>query len=326
MEKSSFFNSVNGDRKYQASSFAEYFASFIANGVFPNPSTGLQAAATNSMIVTLKAGRAWINGYIYTNSDDLLLNIDTADGVLKRIDKVVIQYSTINREIKAKVKKGTFASNPVAPVLQRDSDIYELGIADIYIANGAVSISQANITDLRLNKDLCGIVHGTVDQVDTTAIFNQFQSWYSQKQSEYNTDFQSWTQAKKDAFDSWYTLNTQAFIKQFNDWYSSNTTKWSNDFANWFVNTNTWEQQFNTWFNTIKTKLDGDIAAKLTADVADLKDGKVDKVDGKGLSTNDYTNDDKTQVTKISGIEYSVSTIKAQNINFKRKLRMGGMI
>ncbi|MGH4125286.1 MAG: hypothetical protein ACREV6_20405 [Clostridium sp.] len=41
MEKSSFFNSVEGDRKYKASDFASYFNSLLTNGVFPNPSTNL---------------------------------------------------------------------------------------------------------------------------------------------------------------------------------------------------------------------------------------------------------------------------------------------
>nr|DAQ05226.1 MAG TPA: hypothetical protein [Caudoviricetes sp.] len=34
MEKSSFFNSVSGDRKYKAEDWASYFASFIGNGVY----------------------------------------------------------------------------------------------------------------------------------------------------------------------------------------------------------------------------------------------------------------------------------------------------
>lgn len=40
MEKSSFFNSVSHDRTYKAEDWAEYFASFIGNGVFPRPFDG----------------------------------------------------------------------------------------------------------------------------------------------------------------------------------------------------------------------------------------------------------------------------------------------
>ena len=49
MERSAFFNSINGDRRYKAEVFAEYFSSFIGNGVFPNPSTSLQVIANDDM-------------------------------------------------------------------------------------------------------------------------------------------------------------------------------------------------------------------------------------------------------------------------------------
>ena len=62
MEKSSFFNSVSHDRTYKAEDWAEYFASFIGNGVFPVPSTGLQVVANDGMKLNVKTGKAWING------------------------------------------------------------------------------------------------------------------------------------------------------------------------------------------------------------------------------------------------------------------------
>jgi len=191
MEKSSFFNSVAGDRKYTAEDFANFFSSLLTNGVHPNPSTNLQVISNNNMTVTFKPGKAWINGHIYINTDDLILNIDVADGILKRIDRVVIQLSKINREIKAKVKKGTLASFPVAPVLQRDADIYELGIADISISNGAVSIAQVNIVDLRMNTTYCGWANSLI-QADTTAIFNQYVNWFNTKTGQYESDFYAW--------------------------------------------------------------------------------------------------------------------------------------
>ena len=83
MEKSSFFNSVSHDRTYKAEDWAEYFASFIGNGIFPVPSTGLQVVAGSGMNVTVRAGKAWINGYFYQNTGDLTVQLATADGQLK---------------------------------------------------------------------------------------------------------------------------------------------------------------------------------------------------------------------------------------------------
>lgn len=203
MEKSSFFNSVNGDRKYQASDFAEFFSSLVTNGVFPDPATNLQVLVNGNMTITVKAGPAWIKGYHYLNDSDLILAIDVADGVLNRIDRIAIRMDTVARNITAIVKKGVFASVPVAPVLQRDPDTYELGIADIYVGQGVVSISQANITDLRMNTALCGWVNSLI-QADTTAIFNQYQAWFTAQTGLYQTDMAAAEAQFQADFTTWF--------------------------------------------------------------------------------------------------------------------------
>ncbi len=308
MEKSSFFNAVldssgNPDRVYLAEDFAQFFSTFIGNGVFPNPSSQLQVVAIdNNMTIRIKAGFAWINGYMYQNTSDYIFDLDPADGVLDRIDRVVLRLDFLERKIRRAVKKGDYSSNAVPKTLQRDADAYEIALADVYVNKGIISIIQANITDLRLSKELCGIVHGTVDQADTTAIFNQFQSWYSTTKTNYDKDMTAWTEEKKQDFDTWYTTNTAAFMEQFNSWYNTNTTQWEND--------------FNIWFSTIKNQLDGDVAAKLSADVVALKEGKVDKVTGKGLSTNDYSNAEKQEVAKISNIESNLGEMENKKVNY----------
>lgn len=228
--RSGFFNSVNGDRRYKADFFAEYFASFIGNGVFPNTSTNLQVIAGQNMQTIVKPGKGWINGYYINNDSDYILQHDIADGVLKRIDRVVMRLNHMTRQIELAIKKGTPSSNPVAPSLQRDADAYELALADVLINNGATQITQADITDLRLNNELCGIVHGTVDQVDTTTLFNQYQSWISQQKEHYENDFETWSDAKRAEFDQWMNLE---------------------------------QSDFEAWLESIKDLLDTNIAANL---------------------------------------------------------------
>lgn len=202
--KSGFFSSINGDRKYDARFFAEYFASFIGNGVFPNPSTGLQVVEGENMTTVVKPGKGWINGYYINNDSDYVLQHDIADGVLKRIDRIVMRLNHLTRQIELAVKKGTPSSNPVAPSLQRDTDAYELALADVFINNGATQITQTNITDLRLNTELCGIVHGTVNQVDTTTIFNQYMAWFQQVTSSTEQELADWEQQMKQDFLDWF--------------------------------------------------------------------------------------------------------------------------
>lgn len=184
MEKSSFFNSVSGDRKYKAEDWASYFGSFIGNGVFPIPSTGLQVVAGNGMQITVKAGRAWINGYFYDNTSDLALTLATADGVLNRIDRIVVRWDLTNRLISVKVKSSSYSASPSAPAVERDADIYELALADVYVGAGVTAITGSKITDKRLDTSLCGVVAAVVDQIDTEAFNAQLEAWFEEYQSD----------------------------------------------------------------------------------------------------------------------------------------------
>lgn len=197
-EKSSFFNSVSGDRKYKAEDWASYFGTLIGNGVFPNPATNLQVVpGASGLTVTVHAGKAWINGYYYNNTDDLTLTLPTPDGSKKRIDRIVVRWSLSDRKISAAVKSGTAATNPSAAVLQRDSDVYELAIADVLVGVAATSITSASITDRRYDSTLCGVVTGTVQQIDTSAFDAQVQSFLDDSEAEFTT----WLNGIKEVLD-----------------------------------------------------------------------------------------------------------------------------
>lgn len=211
-EKSSFFTSLNGDRKYKASEFVEYFSKFIGNGVFPNPATNLQVVSNGDMTITLSKGCAWLNGYMYENTENLTLTVDHADSALKRIDRVVVKCDFVNREIRTYVKKGIFASIPIAPSLERGVNAYELCLADILIDSGIISIQQSKITDTRLNSELCGIVAQTVKEIDTTILFAKLEAyidergqdvdaWVDEATTRWERDFITWFNTIKDVLD-----------------------------------------------------------------------------------------------------------------------------
>lgn len=244
MEKASFFNSVSGDRKYKAEEWAEYFASFIANGVFPNPSTGLQVLADSGMAITVKTGKAWINGYFYYNTGNLSITLDTADGVLNRIDRVVVRLDLQERTISVEVKKGTYSATPTAPALQRDADMWELALGDVAVGAGTVSVAQANITDQRLNSTLCGLVVGTVGTLDTTAFSAQLQGWFELYQSMSATQYSTLV-AYMDAL----KIESDADYVALQAWFSAYQTS-----AN---------AEFQSWFDTLQNTLDENTAANL---------------------------------------------------------------
>ena len=165
MEKSGFFNSSGGDRVYSATDFAAYFGKLVSNGIFYAVTTNLQITPGSGMAVSVAAGSAWINGYSYENTDTLTINLATASGVNPRIDRVVVRFSAVERRIYLAVLTGTPAETPTAPALTRSNDTYELGLADILVPKGSVSIPALNITDTRLNTALCGLVNSLVTAV-----------------------------------------------------------------------------------------------------------------------------------------------------------------
>ena len=202
--RSGFFNSVSGDRRYLAGNFAEYFSTFIGNGVFPNPSSGLQVISNGGLNLSVKAGKGWINGYYLFNDSDYELTLDGSDSVLSRIDRVIMRLSLNSREIEIRVKKGTYSGSPIAQPLTRDSDFYELALADINVNSGILGFSQSNITDQRMNSALCGIVQGTVNQVDTTTIYNQYEDWFNQTRNQGEIAQQAQLSRQEQEFRTWF--------------------------------------------------------------------------------------------------------------------------
>lgn len=181
--KYGFFNSVGGDRKYNADDISNYFVKLISDGVFATPATCMQVVEASGMYVNVSAGWAflrckWINNTTYES-----LSVEPSDLVLNRIDRVVLRLdpSVSSRNITIAVKKGTAAVTPEPPELTRVSDgIYELSLAQIAVNAGVSSITQADITDERPDADVCGYVAGLIDQIDASNLFAQFESAFEQ--------------------------------------------------------------------------------------------------------------------------------------------------
>lgn len=225
-EKSFPFDAVEGvdgtpDRIFYAEDFANYFKQFIGNGIYPNPSTNLQVQSiNNNMVLTVQSGSAFINGYGYINNEPLEVMVSTANSAYARIDIIVLQLSYIDREIKVVYKEGVPKSNPIKPELVRNDDVYELQLAVINVKSGATSISQADITDTRLDSKVCGVVVAVVDNVDTEALYTQYETYLHSKMAEWDE-----TKAQQTIdFNNQMTAQQEEFDKQHNEidaWYAS---------------------------------------------------------------------------------------------------------
>lgn len=179
------------DRVYNAEQFAAYFASFIGTGIFGDQMEELlpMARTENNMSVNILSGRAWINGWWYENDETLNLPIAIADGVLNRKDIIVLRWGNSERDMWIQVIQGEPSVEAVAPVIRRDADYYDLELCEIDIPAGTTKITQSLIHDTRLDNNVCGLVTGVVDQIDTTALYLQF-----------NAQFNTWFEALKEQF------------------------------------------------------------------------------------------------------------------------------
>lgn len=309
-----FFNAqlVNEefDRVYLAEQFAAYFAAFVGNGIFGHSMLQLEVKAqdTTNMSTKVLSGEGWINGYWYRNTESYNIEHPIADGVYSRIDMVVLRWSNIDRAMYLHLLVGEPSANPKEPALIRNADIYDLGLARIVISAGATRITQAQISDLRLNSEYCGLVTGLFEQVDLTDIFNQFEQYFLEFKEKHEEDFDLWSSVQKKAFTDfvnaqtkslndyiketkdqytkWYNDSTTVWKKQYEDWYNNNTVKWESQFEGWYnSNTNVWAEKFNTWFEVIQGQLSDDAAGNLQNEInsinailREISDNEIDSI------------------------------------------------
>ena len=200
-----FFNSVNDDRLYNADTFNTYFEGLIsANGVFDNVGGGFVVSTGDGMTVNVAPGKALVNS-CWVKSDAIeTLAIDAAHSLLPRYDIVYLEWNAITRLIALKYKAGTAASSPTKEAPTRNGNTYQIYLAYIYVAAGATAITAANIEDCRHDTDVCGIVRGLVEQIDTGTIYDQYLSQFN----DLMATMEAWEASQQAAYNSWFTTLT----------------------------------------------------------------------------------------------------------------------
>lgn len=182
-----FFNSnitgydANGlpvfDRAEDGIFLAKNIHALVSDGIFATPANSFQVTAGEDMTVVVAPGQAIIQGYYAWDDSNRSLTVQASE-TLDRIDKVVLRLDLANRMIDLYVAKGVADSTPVAPSLNRPAsgeggDIYELGLANLFITKNTTSISSDRITDCRLDSEQCGIVASMIQVIDTSTYYNQ---------------------------------------------------------------------------------------------------------------------------------------------------------
>ena len=235
-----FYNSVNKDRLYNGQDMNEDKAPFYKEGVAYGH---LQVTADGeSMAVKVdggsRTGYAYINLHTIHNTTVLELPVSGSNGTLPRIDRVILRNDETERKPSIFILEGAYSSNPQPPELTNNDTIQEKCLAEIYVAAGAVAISQSDITDTRADTGLCGFIASQFEDFDFSQFTKQFNAWFALEKKSMEQDHANFIEE--------YAEMTQAFMTDQ-------------------------EAQWNKWFKEKQTELSGDIAGKLQLQI-DVKE------------------------------------------------------
>ena len=155
---------------------------FFTDGVFANPATNFQVFANSGMNIKVKPGTCFIKGVTGIEILDIDIVVPKASDISARTDIIVLRVDfTQNRSLSIELKENT-------TTLRRDSDVWEMQLASIHVKQNAMTINQSDITDTRLDSNVCGVVTSVINQVDTTTIFNQYMDYWNRKKAENETN------------------------------------------------------------------------------------------------------------------------------------------
>lgn len=189
-----FYDSLSGDRKYNADQMSRLFEGIITDGVFQSIGNALSVVPKTGMTVTVKSGRAWFYNTWTNNDGDLDLTLDASVVGLSRIDTIILEVdkNVATRANSIKILKGTgTAGTPVAPTLTNTSTVKQYGLADILVGSGVTSINAGNITN-RVGTVGTPFITGIIQSASVDQVMAQytylFNTWFTDLQNQLDTN------------------------------------------------------------------------------------------------------------------------------------------
>lgn len=193
MITSGFFNSLNGDRKYDMTQLSDLFNSLIKDGIFASIGTAFAVSASSGNTVNIGIGRAWFNSTWVFNSAIELIDCGVSEVLLNRYDAVVIEIDRTNsvRSGTVKVVKGTPSSSPTKPVMIDTELKHQYPLAFILRKAGSEEIVQADIQSM-IGTSSCPYVSGILETQNIDAVVAQwnaeFATWFANLHTQLDSD------------------------------------------------------------------------------------------------------------------------------------------
>lgn len=250
---SGFFNSLNGDRKYNAAQISAIFDGLIIDGVFASIGTAFAVNAAGGLTVNVGIGKAWFDHTWTVNDSILPMTAPEAEVLLDRIDAVVLEVNGTEsvRENTIKFVKGNPSSAPSRPTLTNEGNVHQYPLCYIYRKYGTAVINQADITPM-VGTESTPFVTGILQTISLDELLGKWQD-----------ELDRFTDARSQEVDDWIAQEESDFTTWFNE-MKADLQQEQTVLDQWIASE---QADFLAWYNQMKDQLSGDVAGNLQLEI-----------------------------------------------------------
>lgn len=248
-----FYNSLNGDRKYDANQMSAIFDGLIIDGVFASIGTAFVVNANEGLAVNVGIGKAWFNHTWTVNDSILPMTAPESEVLLDRIDAIVLDIDG-SEQIRANsiiFVKGTASSTPVRPTMISQQTHHQYPLCYIYRAAGSTEIVQANITNA-IGTDETPFVTGILQTISIDSLLGRWQD-----------ELDRFMAQEEKSVDDFITEQTQEFAALFAQ--AKADLEAEQALLNQWVATE--QASFLAWFEQMRGQLSADAAGNLQLEI-----------------------------------------------------------
>lgn len=250
---SGFFNSLNGDRKYNAAQMSAIFDGLIIDGVFASIGTSFAVKAAGGLTVNVGIGKAWFDHTWTVNDSILPMTAPEAEVLLDRIDAVVLEVNGTEsvRENTIKFVKGNPSSAPSRPTLTNEGNVHQYPLCYIYRKYGTAVINQADITPM-VGTESTPFITGILQTISLDELLGKWQD-----------ELDRFTDARSQEVDDWIAQEESDFTAWFNK-MKADLQQEQTVLDQWIASE---QADFLAWYNQMKDQLSGDVAGNLQLEI-----------------------------------------------------------
>ena len=250
---SGFFNSLNGDRKYNAAQMSAIFDGLIIDGVFASIGTAFAVKAAGGLTVNVGIGKAWFDHTWTVNDSILPMTAPEAEVLLDRSDAVVLEVTGMEsvRENTIKFVKGNPSSAPSRPTLTNEGNVHQYPLCYIYRKYGTAVINQADITPM-VGTESTPFVTGILQTISLDELLGKWQD-----------ELDRFTDARSQEVDDWIAQEESDFTAWFNK-MKADLQQEQTVLDQWIASE---QADFLAWYNQMKDQLSGDVAGNLQLEI-----------------------------------------------------------